>query len=245
MLPEILYHVTDACCMKRILGEGIIPGDGGNCIIADDNLKNHLFLCDAESIPYWSVLLGKTKIIEVNIKGLSDSDFEMKSYGKYSEWYTKNAVDAVRIKETFKFISKASVMPDLCEEYIFSLSNFVLYMTKLGTYPERYRSDVNNLIHDVNSTLRIMESRLDFSSISDSYIKRKIIEFGEDGEYTLCDMYCVEDRYGKRHLWEQLPYYDFSNGVLKEVETTFIRTYEFIRNKLSWAREIETGGYAG
>lgn len=243
--PHTLYHVTDLNSLKKILPHGLEPGNGENCILASDESKDKIFLCGVQDVVYWSILLGKDKVVKVQTEGLDKSDFEFFDYGLYGEWITSKPIPSKYIDLSSMYIPRAEVMSELCEHYILSLSYLIVTMTKVGTYPDRYVDCVNNINHDVISLIKVMERRLDFASLNDSYITRRLIEKGDSGEYTMCDNYCVKDRYGDKRLWEQLILYDFNNEILSKMKESYVMVYEFIRHNFQWARELSTGGYTG
>ena len=243
-LPQYLYHVTDKSNADRILADGIHIGYGKNAILAADKHNPGVYLCEYDSIAHWAVLLGKGIVIQVDTTGFNDSNIEKYSYGNYGEWFTELPVEASKCQLKPMLILASSVMSDLVCGYIMGMSEFIVELTRIGTHPNQHSTNTN-LMHDIKSSIDIFNSRLDSSALAPAYIKNKLAEVGEDGDYTMCDMYCVNERYGKDHLWEQLPKYDFSHPTLAPMRDTYIMAYEFVRDNCSWARELETGGYTG
>lgn len=244
-LPEYIYHVTDDASAQSIVKKGIIPGNGENMIMVADEREGMLFLCEESDIPYWSILLGKSKVIKIRTDNLNVKDFKKYEYGSYCEYFTKKAIapDICRIEPMF--ILRSNAMEELCVNYTLCLSELIVEMTKLGTYPERCATKSYDIDVRAKSIINIMENRLDFTVVSDEYLINKIAAEGDDGEYTLCDMYCVNERFGANRLWEQLPLYDFSNPTLSRMKDAYLMVYNFVRDWFSWAGRIQTGGYTG
>lgn len=243
--PEVLYHVTDLQRLQLILQQGLKPGNGENCIMTSEKNKGCLFLCGLQDVPYWSILLGKDKVVRVNTTRLNEEDFEYFNYGKYGEWFTKKPIGFEYTNLSSMFIPKTDPMNELCEGYVFTLSDLIVFMTKVGTYPDGYANAVKRITHDANSILNVMENRLDFSYISDLYICNKLEQYGDEGEYTMCDMYCVGERISQNMLWEQLILFDFEHYQLKPMKETYQRVHDFVRDNFKWVYKVSSGGYTG
>lgn len=242
--PECLYHITDSEKLSLILEQGLIPGKGSNSKLVTDN-DNRLYLCEYQDLPYWGILLGKDKVIKVDTSKLNSEDFQRYSYGKYNEWFTSSPIKPDYIQSTGIFILTSDAMSELCEEYVFSLSDLIVFMIKVGTYPDKYDNVIDIINHDASSLVDVMMNRLDYSSLNDSYIISKLERYGSEGEYTLCDSYCVNDRLGKYQLWEQLVLFDFNRPELEPMKHTYIKVHSFIRDNFKWVYNVSSGGYTG
>lgn len=245
MLPDFLYHLTSSDCVNTVLHDGLKTGMGDNCNLVNEEFKDKLFLCSYDDIKYWSVLLGKYNTIKVNMSGLNESDFKQVKYNLYSEWVASCDIPANRLSRFVYFVNKSEVMPQLCEESVYALSQLVVLMTRIGTHPDDYKGCEKEINHNVESYLAVAENRLDFTCLLDSYIKKKLCSIGSDGDYTMCDYYCVNKRYNTIHLWEQLPLYDFSSDTMSRMRDSYMKLYKFIKDNFAWAAEIQTGGYTG
>lgn len=245
MLPKYLYHITSASRADTILKQGLLPMKGSNSDMVGESFDKVLFLCDYDDIPYWSVLLGKNVVLEVTTSGLDDSLFKRYDYTLYSEWMIKKPIGINHLSRNPMFINKAEVMPDLCLEYVLNVSDLIVLMTRMGTYPDRYEDRVDIVLREVDSLTTVMNSRLDMSALNEGTIIKKLKEYGDDGDYTMCDQYCVHTRTSGPPLWEQLSMYDFSSPTMSRLKDSYVRLYEFVRDNFKWASKVSTGGYTG
>ena len=203
-------------------------------------------MCESKDIPYWEILLGKTSVIMVDTELLSDVEFKRFNYGRYSEVYTSSYIPNSCISVVRLFVDRISTMAELCEDYAFSVSDLVAFMTRFATHPTDSEDYRNRIINSVSGYVNVINNRLDYSYLSDDYIKYKMIKYGESGEYTMCDEYCV-DRNEKSHvkLYEQLSRYDFGNHLLKPLNDSYIELQRCILKYYPWVCSIQTGGYTG
>lgn len=212
----------------------------------NEAVKDALFLCEEDHIPYWSILLDRKNILLIDTQGLPETDFYKFGYNLYDEWITYKKIEPRRIKRFVKFFLGTDYMPELCEHHVLNVSELVVHMTRVATHPDRYVGADKLINHDVDSLIEIVAKRLSLRFLNEKLICDKLSEIGDDGDYTMCDRYCVNERYGELMLWEQLLKYDFdSNDMLHNMRDSYVNLSEYIRDYMPWTSKVKAGGYTG
>lgn len=231
-----LYHVTKLENVQNILKHGLIPYIGNNSKIIDEKSKR-IYLCDFDSIPYWSVICKGNVVLSIDIdeSKMREYDFEVYKYTLYKEFITTKSISSKYIKiinykinnVTINYINK-----NLCSELLYKLSRFCsdcarYYNYNYGNYDfkEHLKIGAKLIIH--------MNNVVDFSRYDKEKIKKDMIEFGNDGEYTCFDTYFNTSI----RLYQILPYY--RDDELSEYRKLISEYYRKILDDIN----INTGGF--
>lgn len=249
MYPKYLYHVTDSNRVDKIQSSGLIACVGDNMSMVRDTTGPAVYLCKQEDIAYWKILLGKDAVVRVDTASLEKiHDVNYVAYSLYGEFIVNGNIEPEYISRLDRDVDTAEEMYELCVECMLNISDMIVFMTRVGTHPELYNNSamvVRMINHDVNSVCAVSRERLDYSTIDTKRLSSKLVEYGEDGDYTMCDMYCVNERFGKLRLYEQLIKFDFSNTLLSRVKDSYVTMNKLVSDLFPWAVTIQTGGYTG
>lgn len=79
-----VYHITDKENINSILTEGLLPMCGENSRLVSD-YSHAIYLCDFNSIKYWSILLCRNSIIKITISDAIIEKAIQTNYGDYNE----------------------------------------------------------------------------------------------------------------------------------------------------------------
>ena len=220
-----LYHVTNKENFHKILQTGLQPSIGLNSSHAGED-KPMIYLADAHNAPLWQTILGYQYALRIDMAGLPKP--EKYEYDDMAEYMYSEPIPPERIAPV-RLADRPRAQGQLCVGYIHTLSLFSL---QTAIFLDRY-ADNDKMRQDLinwASTLNEVLPRLHWSQMDPEYCRKKLIEEGEDGEYTLCDTWM----YSKECLWEQ---------IRKLNTPTTDALYEWIKDHLSPYLNVNTGGW--
>lgn len=235
------YHLTSEENLDSILKEGLKCMVGENSTIVGDKEKV-IYLSDYNYLDYWSILLDRNIILEIDSEGIDINNIDEYSYGMYKEIiYSKDIQPQYITIANNIVIDNSKAMRVLCTSFIYYINRLVSSIAKIFTSSyanKRYNSeDLQKEKHliskNIKSVLCIL-NRLDYSVLPSDEIKSILRQFGDDGEYTFCDTYMNTDK----RLWEQLLFYDA--GDLSE---DFRKLHDCIKNTFKDCLYTHTGGW--
>ena len=176
-----LYHLTtpDAAC--RLRKEGLVPsiGERGAMCLEKENV---ICFCDAQSVPYWSRLLGLSVLFSVNSEDLDIFALigRLKCNHCYEFRYTK-PIPASLLKgcKPFKTISREKENW-LCESY---MSVFHMICTQFALYylspslSDEGREDSREFLAKTVSSSLFFARNLDFSNFPSKMARASIRKY--------------------------------------------------------------------
>lgn len=235
------YHLTSQDELDSILQNGIKCSLGDNSKSVNENEKR-IYLCKYTDLPYWSILLGKSVVIQIKELGVNISEYDTAKYSFYDEYIYYRDIPAESVKHLDVKLDTRKAMADLCIDYLYDISRLTEYAAMLNNnkYLSRSLSD-REFEEDVsryfNGFFAVMD-KIDYSSISKEEIQDELVKAGENGMYTFCDMYLDTNN----KLWEQLIYYNNCNGMLQE---KYKKLYNYIKSTFPYLSDVTTGGWTG
>jgi hypothetical protein len=244
-MPETFYHVTTPENAALILKQGLKPKIGPRSAITNEKHKA-VYLCKEKDIPYWQIILDMPVILTVTYLEEDDTDFF--GYAGYDEYIYRKSIPAENIKEACIETNTAGAMKRLCAGYISLISNlcelcarYYYYkdttdMTRLNKDDKEYMTSLYESIEQQTNFLNYLLPRLDYSTITKQEIKKIIKNQGDDGEYTLCDIYFDTDK-TLLEMLSEYPKDELSDGLVK--------VQKIITEKLEDCLHINTGGFCG
>lgn len=223
-----LYHLCDNEDLENILKEGLVPKKGPNSRLCyEPNFS--IYLCDYKSIPYWSILLDKERILKVD--KISHNSLERYKYSGYNEYLYHKKIEPSKIRVFEKQIDKKEAMHELCINYLYQISDITCNIARFYNNFSDFESILAPDLKRINTIL----NRLDYSVCSDEEIKKILIQDGEEGEYTFADTYLDTDK----RLWSQL--IEYPEDGLSELRKEL---YDFIKRTFSDdVLYCDTGGW--
>lgn len=229
------YHLTDRESVPLILKNGLQPQIGKNSQIVQES-KSYVYLCDAQSIPYWSILLGKNTVLQVCIP--DEYLFDTYTYDGYSEIVLWRTISPQFISRAEMTLKTEPAMQHLCVSHLTLISSFCADCARYysvsfceGLYHTAEFFD--SIRHDGEVVLNALR-RLDYGVVDTQVLEYELRQLGEDGEYTLCDTYFGEDK----RLWEKLPEYE--TDALTDVRSII---HGLLKTTLAGCLYTNTGGF--
>lgn len=222
----IWYHVTKFRNLPSIMAFGLRPGIGERSQLCEE-AEEYIYLCEKHDIPYWMVLLQADVVLTINTKV---NICKERQYSCYNEVMTKGIIsygdmDIVNPPDT------TDARLELQKNYLYSLCSEILYFVRAFHYEHVIDTVDLNSTFDVD--MKIMNT-LDYQSLDRDIIKQWLLEYGEDGEYTLLDTYMNEDT----RLYQKLA--EFEHPKTQEVRS---KVKEWVETNLHGCLDIDTGGF--
>ena len=237
----MLYHITSKENAEKILKEGLKPMLGPNSKLCGETEKL-IYLCRRKDIPYWRILLNRDVVLQISEDGIVENDMETFEYTNYLEKMLKQPIKPKHIKKVYIPKTQTEQMKQLCFEYIYNLSRFCVicaryyyYIDEYGESSEYITETLNEIKHSAKWLKGVLPN-LDYSVLTKQEIKDQIRKMGEDCEYTICDLYCMENK----KLYQKL--IEFGDDELSD-DRKFV--YDFIKKNLKGCLTIDTGGWCG
>lgn len=240
-IPRVLYHLTDEKSVSSILNNGLKPRIGQLSKLAEESDKK-IYLSDEKSIPYWSLILGKDKMLKIDIDKNVATQIKTYQYPLYCEYTCFQAIDPEYIHEVNVDIHlPKEKLIDLALSFIDSVSAicvlFATYISYKNLRPDYATEHLDTAIHNIN-IMQYVLPHIDFSVIPQKKLHKHLLLMG-DGNYTLCDYYDYQNTQGntRPRLWQLL-----GTHLLATKETKWL--YEWLI-KSQFADELytETGGW--
>lgn len=176
------YHITERSSVSSILQNGLKPQLGHNSMICKEKLPV-ICLTDAESIPYWLLLLAVKDPVLVKVQVAYEP--EKISYSEYSEYLVFKDIpsDVISLADQSLLHRDISIVQkDLCKSYMYSMCFMCVRIIRAYAKNDLEEDDFNQ----VCTFLNIID-RLDFSCYTQNEWRDIISDFGSSGEYTICD----------------------------------------------------------
>lgn len=228
-----LYHVTDIKRIGTILKNGLLPMLGNDSAMCNEE-RAAIFLCEEKDVPYWEILLGKRGVLRVESK----SQLKSFSCGFYREYYMYDRIPPEYLSIARFSEPKVLHMKQLCINYLFTISHLCVKIIILYHYNQNC-DDFQLLLQELDqelSTMLVILSRLDYSKLSFDEIKKALLTYSDDGEYTFLDTY----QNTSVRLYEQID--NFATDLTKINRHNL---YLFIKETFSGCLDINTGGWTG
>lgn len=230
------YHITTEENAEKILKNGLLPQIGPRSKTVQEPEKL-IYLAKRHDVPYWQILLNMP--VMLSVKNLTEEQTQKWRYSAYDEYTYNQLIPAERIAVTdFKISLKErrKAMRCLCLDHLCTISRFTEYCARYN-YHDNDNPDEKERIEHTGKILFTNSEHLDFSILQTHEIYDFLLERGEDGAYTFCDIYFEEET----TLLEQLLKYP-------EDDLTPLRqkVYEYTTSILNKrCLHVPTGGWCG
>lgn len=224
----MLFHVTKQENVKSILREGLKAQIGANSqeVLEAENM---VYLCDEDSVPYWSIILGADAVVRVS--GIQPDSCAKFEYGLYVEFAYHNDIAPENIEVySGEIPDRGAAMKSLCLSYISTVSVISVHAARFYDNLELW----NGQSYNANISKKILKSefrsttlalnRLDSSTCFTDDIRSHIKDRGENGHYVFTDYYKSTDK----RLWEMLSFYpdDDLKGERELFQNAVCRVYK-------------------
>ena len=236
MSNKIFYHLTEQKNLEEILKTGLIPkiGPRSSAVLEEDEA---IYISDKNSLPYWNVILNLHTILCIRIPAEIAKDLTKFCYGCYDEWQCRIPIPA----EWISVYKKPVELPkDRLEILALGYLDTVSYLCRLFarqvTWAEAcYQEEIQILATELLDIL----PRLNIQDIPYKTVKKYLVANGENGEYTLCDIFDVDDVCNGMQLWKILGLHETATAATKAI-------YEYLKTLFkSKLKNIDTGGFTG
>lgn len=238
-MSKTYYHVTTASKAQKILKTGLKPKIGENSKIMEEE-NPAIYLCRRKDIHYWRILLGRDTVLKVTVH--DDSEFEVYHYSDYDEWLAFETIPASQISIVDVNVDNRKLNKVMTNITITNLYSLSAVCEACARYYEESTKDVKYIqqlyekIRFEAVTSKATFRNIDSKRISKLAVRRHLKQMGNNGMFTLCDMYKMENK----RLYEKLIEY-------KEDDLTKLRldVYKLITTKLAGCLDVNTGGWTG
>lgn len=227
-----LYHITTKAALPGIMHMGLQPLIGKNAKAVNET-KPGIYLCAYKDIPYWSILLDREAVFQVDIP----KNFKKFAYWEYDEYITEQPIAFENMKRVYPPKPTVEHMKKLCMSYLVSISDICKYTASYYRYKNRQNNPYNkqSLLQQYTAILTCLP-KIDYSISDASEIREYLKEFGESGEYTFCDRYLKTDK----KLYQQL--IEYPQDELTESRK---QLYDYIIENLNVCLDMNTGSWTG
>ena len=227
------YHVTKEEKLKSIFETGLVPQIGENSKDIGET-EEAIYLCSEKDIPYWTILLGSTVVLEVTLEQEINEDAKLQ-YSHYNEWKYYSVIPPENLKRVSLPTEDRIKDALLCLQWSYTLilCDDIMYVSK-GYHHEHFMFE-DDVYYTLHCTIEVMK-KLKYTELSAETKRSWLQDYGDDGAYTFCDTYCDTD----------LRMYQFLIHISDE-KTYAIRkeTYDFILEAFAGCLDVDTGGYCG
>ena len=234
-----LYHLTTKDNLISIRANGIKPMIGPNSKLCKEH-EELVYLCNEESLSYWSKMLGLDYAVSIPMNILDESKIKEFKYDGYSEYTYADTISSNLLKSVQ--IPKLSVEKEkaLCIGYIKTISyicrEYARYYLNPYNEPEEDLAVVKDHSEAIAQSSLAVLKRLNFGLIDKKDIQKEIRSLAEYGEMTLCDLCDFEN--DNCRLYQKLDRYPKDDQTKLRHEL-----YMFIKNTFKGCLNINTGGY--
>ncbi len=255
MQSRNVYHITDEKNVLDILSKGIISQKGPNSILCDEPEKC-IYLCDAESIPYWTILLGykNPKILEIELSNELNNRIKEYKYTGYKEFVAVGIIypSAIRLIEDLSDFYQShfsndlntelnNAMRKLCEEYILDISSLCVSLIKIEERGNYLDMPFDEMLVTPKILLEVIK-RLDWSCKTQAEYRQIIYDYGNDGGFTFVDTY----RSSSERLYKVISSFEYKKVhplIAEKLKQTSQFLTNFIENTFSDCLDLNVGGY--
>lgn len=231
MKDNILYHLTSVDNLPSILRNGIVPSIGDNSRDCNE-LRPLIYLCDYDSIPYWSILLGHKTVLTLNVSDLNLQTYYYRGRNySYVESISDSSIGEYKIEDITKCTFEYGLYNKrLCLSYLSNLSELVSNIVHCYDYhrPNGF------IVNAVAALLKVLD-RLDYSKVNTDELCYELLLLNDDVGYPFTDVYRGSDI----RMWEALVRFERNDPTFTSRE----KLYNFIKENLSCVAYTKTGEY--